>query len=216
MKVRPFVFNKMNVNSFVVWNEADGASLLIDPGCVTEAEQAELDAFLKDNGLRPLAVLATHPHFDHIAGADRFCRQYGIECHICELDLNLSGMQDEMSHLYDFKFEGNAAPTRYFAPERQELRFGSITVDVLPLSGHTLGSVAYHFAEAKAVFVGDTIVKGTLGLQETGFRQTLQRIHDYLLPLPDDTRVFPGHGDFSTIGEERVGNRFFRRSATLD
>jgi len=86
---------------------------------------------------------------------------------------------------------------------------------VLPIGGHTPGSVAYYLPDAEAVFVGDTIAKGSLGFLETGFRETLESIRDYLFPLPDETRLFPGHGEFSSVGEEKRGNRFFKRSADL-
>jgi len=215
MKIKSFIFNKMKENGFVVWDEADGSALLIDPGCVSDEEHEELDSFLRDNSLKPIAVLATHPHFDHIAGAERFCHRYGMECYVCEADRILSDRQEELARLYDFQLVENSAPTHYFTSEKQVLHLGRFTVEVLPISGHTPGSVAFYIAEAKAVFVGDTIIKGSLGFQETGFKETLENIRDYLLPLPDEVRMFPGHGDFSTIGEERLGNRFFKRSANL-
>lgn len=215
MKIKPFIFNKMKENSFVVWEETDGAALIIDPGAASSGERAELDAFLKDSGLRPQAILVTHPHFDHIAGAASICREYGLECHICEADRSLGDRQDEVARLYDFHYSGEEAPVRYFSQGHQTLRFGSIAVEVLPIGGHTPGSVAFYIAGAKAVFAGDTLVKGSLGFLETGFKDTLENIRDYLLPLPDDTRIFPGHGEFSTIGEEKRENRFFRRSAGL-
>ena len=192
MKIKQFTFNKMRENCFVVWDEADGTAAVVDPGCADAQEQQALAGFLAQAGACPRAVLATHPHFDHVVGAGWLCRTYGLACHVCAPDRPL-----------------------FFEEAPQTLRFGSLEVQVLPLTGHTPGSVAYYFPAAEAVCVGDTVTKGSLGFLETGFGQTLERSRDYLLPLPDGTLLCPGHGACSTIGAERDANRFFRRSQAL-
>jgi glyoxylase-like metal-dependent hydrolase (beta-lactamase superfamily II) len=205
----------MKENCFVVWDEADGTAVLIDPGCGTQPELDELEAFLDGNGLHPAAILVTHLHFDHVAGADALCRRYNIACHACAADRELAMQVEEMARIYGVAFESSKEAFRFFDMGEQQFRFGTITVQVLPIGGHTEGSVAYYFPGAEAVFVGDTVVKGSLGFLETGFRETLEHIRDHLLPLPDGTRMFSGHGEASTIGEEKQENRFFKRSGTL-
>lgn len=214
-RVKPFVFNKMKENGFVVWDEAGKTAVLVDPGCASQQELDVLETFLDQNALRPTAILVTHPHFDHVAGADRLCRNYGVDCFVCATDRALLGQREEWAKLYHFTFDGQEGTFHFFPAEEKALRFGDIAVQVLPLGGHTAGSTAYYFPDAEAVFVGDTVVKGSLGFLETGFQETLERIRDCLLPLPDDTRVYFGHGAASTIGEEKRENRFFKRSAAL-
>lgn len=214
-RVQGFVFNKMKENCFVVWDEADGTAVLVDPGCDTQQELDELEAFLDGNGLHPAGILVTHLHFDHVAGADTLCRRYNIACHACAADRELAAQQVEQARIYGVAAEVREETFRFFDRGAQQLRFGSVTVQVLPIGGHTEGSVAYYFPGAEAVFVGDTVVKGSLGFLETGFRETLEHIRDHLLPLPDGTRMFSGHGEASTIGEEKQENRFFKRSGTL-
>ena len=214
LRLRSYVFNKMAENAYLVWDPSDGTAVLVDPGCATEQEFATLEAEIARDGLHPAAVLVTHPHFDHMAGAAVLCRRYGIECYASELDRDLAGRQMELRKLYQFDEQIPPAPFRFFAAGAQTLCFGGIRVQVLPLGGHTAGSVAYYFPDAEAVCVGDTVRKGTLGFLETGYRETLARIRDCLLPLPDGTLMLSGHGEASTIGEEKRSNRFFIRSAS--
>ena len=213
LELRTYVFNKMAENAYLVWDPSDGTAVLVDPGCASGPEFAALEEEIARGGLRPAAVLLTHPHFDHMAGAGVLCRRYGIECHASVLDRDLAGRWMELKKLYQFEEDIPAAPFRFFEAGPQALRFGGIAVQVLPLGGHTAGSVAYYLPDAGAVFVGDTVQKGSLGFLETGYAQTLDAIRDYLLPLPDDTLLLPGHGEASTIGEERRSNRFFIRCA---
>ncbi|NLZ20172.1 MAG: MBL fold metallo-hydrolase [Bacteroidales bacterium] len=212
-KLHSFVFNKMAENSYLVWDGSDGSAVLVDPGCASDPELAAMEEEIARAGLHPRAILVTHPHVDHIAGAGELCRRYGIECHASVLDTALASRDRELRKLYQFKMESPSAPFRFFGEGTQTLQFGPITVQVLPVGGHTAGSVAYYLPDAGAVFVGDTVKKGSLGFLETGYAQTLERIRDYLLPLPDETLLLPGHGEASTIGEEKRSNRFFIRCA---
>ena len=213
LQLRSYVFNKVEENTGLVWDGADGTALLVDPGCASGEELSLLEGDIERAGLHPAAILVTHPHFDHIAGAAELCRRYGIECHVSVLDQDLAARQPELRKLYHMETDDAPVPFRYFEAGARTFRFGSIRVEVLPLGGHTAGSVAYYFPDAGAVFVGDTLRKGTLGFLEMGYRETLERIRDYLLPLPDDTLMLPGHGESSTIGEEKRSNRFFIRCA---
>jgi glyoxylase-like metal-dependent hydrolase (beta-lactamase superfamily II) len=215
MHVKTFCFNQMDENCHLIWDNADGTAVVVDPGCATAAEREALQAFIAAEGLRPAAALLTHLHFDHLAGSGWLRERYGIDCYVHEADRDLEKLLQETAHVYDFRMELPVGPFRYFAPEERELRFGAVTVRILPLGGHTRGSVAYYFPDAGAVCVGDTVRKGTLGFLETGFAPVLEALRDYLLPLPEDTRMLPGHGEASTLGEERRENRFFRRSLAL-
>lgn len=214
LQLRLYVFNKMAENAWLVWDPSDGTAVLVDPGCASPSEFAELEEAVESAGLRPAAILVTHPHIDHIAGAASLCRRYGIECHASILDQGLAARWTEVRKLYQMDVDTAEAPFHFFDAGVQTLQFGNIAVEVLPLGGHTAGSVAYYFPDAGAVFVGDTVRKGSLGFLEMGYGQTLDSIRDYLLPLPDDTLLLPGHGEASTIGEEKRSNRFFIRCAS--
>lgn len=214
LRLRSYVFNKMAENAGLVWDPSDGTAVLVDPGCASDAELAVLEEEIVRERLHPAAVLITHPHFDHAVGAAALCRCYGIECYASVLDRDLADRQTEFRKLYRVDREIPAAPFRFFAAGAQTLQFGRIVVQVLPIGGHTAGSVAYYLPDAEAVFVGDTVTKGSLGFLESGYDETLDRIRDYLLPLPDSTLLLPGHGEASTIGEEKRRNRFFIRCAS--
>jgi len=215
IRIKTICFNKMDENCHLVWDEADGTALIIDPGCISPAERESLQTAIDGVGLRPAAVLLTHLHFDHLAGSGWLIERYGIDCYVSGAERMLENFLEESAHLYQVKLDIPVGPFRYFDPEERQLHFGSFEVKILPLGGHTLGSVAYYLPKARAVFVGDTIRKGSLGFMETGYQSVLEAIRDYLLPLPEDTRMLTGHGEESTLGEERRSNRFFKRSLAL-
>ena len=214
LQLRSYVFNKMAENAWLAWDPSDGTAVLVDPGCISDAELSLLEEEIAREGLHPAAVLITHLHFDHAAGAAALCLRYGIECHASVLDRDLADRQAEFRKVYRVDGEIPAAPFRFFDAGVQTLRFGQIEVQVLPLGGHTAGSVAFYLPDAEVVFVGDTVTKGSLGFLETGYGETLDRIRDYLLPLPDSTLLLPGHGEASTIGEEKRSTRFCIRCAS--
>lgn len=213
MQIETFVSGKMQENGYVLWNDA-GEAVLIDPGFTTEQEFNGLAAFIDGRGLKPLAILVTHPHFDHIAGVDAVSNRYGIECWINGEDEALLEKNDFFSNMYGSHLE-TKVNFKKFSPDVKVLDFGKISLQVLPISGHTAGSVAFYSPEAKALFAGDTLTKGSLGFLETGYGVVLECIKEMILCLPDDTVIHYGHGVASSIGEEKKNNRFFKRSAAL-
>lgn len=211
MKVGSFVFGNMKENCHVLYNEY-GEAVIFDPGMTDEEENGRLFSFISRNGLTPLASLVTHPHFDHICGAAGLCGKYGIECFVNLEDKPvLDGIEDS-SALYGVRQKAYDG-LKMFTPGPDGITLGHFKIDVIPVSGHTEGSLA--FSCPGFLIAGDTLVKGSLGFLETGYSLVLERIRDYLLPLSDDTIILYGHGESSTIREEKARNRFFLRSAKL-
>jgi glyoxylase-like metal-dependent hydrolase (beta-lactamase superfamily II) len=206
--VNTFVFNQMKVNTHVLWN-SKGDCVLIDPGCITEDEQKMLTDFVETKELKPLAILLTHGHFDHAAGVSFLRDKYRCECWIHPDDEKELSQVYELAQIYGMKVNHGFGSDHFFY-EGTELSFGKIRMKVLHLPGHTRGSVALFESQNNYLFAGDTLMKGSLGFSNSGYKELMIHLKHKIYPLPDKTIVFCGHGASTTIEEEKKANLFFR------
>lgn len=191
--------------------ENQRSCILIDPG----ADGDSIITRLKRRGLRPALVLLTHGHFDHVAALASVVRAFpdgpAIDIAIHSADAFYLGGRAKAAHLRDFASVGGAsyveglweelpAPTRFLS---EGDRIGPFTV--LHLPGHTAGSVGFYDPEGGRLFSGDTLFSGAVGRTDLpgGDGRALGRSLQRLWTLPAKTRVYPGHGDETTIGRER-------------
>lgn len=183
-------------------------AVIIDPA----ADAACIEAMIARYKLRPVAVLLTHGHFDHLSAADAVRRRYGIKAYAGNEERSV--MNSSSSNLsLPFTGEGMTfGADEYFKPG-EELDFAGFRIGTIPVPGHTIGSVCYYFEEQKVLFSGDTLFAGSVGRTDfpTGNAgQLIRAIKSELMSLPDDVKVYPGHGESTTIGCERVNNPFIQ------
>ncbi|ATP41057.1 hypothetical protein CSE16_13910 [Solibacillus sp. R5-41] len=208
--VRVYPLGPIQTNCYIVSNKKKEC-LIFDPG-----EDANfIMSTLRKNGLKPLAILLTHTHFDHIGAVDAV--REGFE------NLPLYVHEKEVSWLADPLKNGSgkyAELPNYMvkAPNeehilRQEgpLTISDFTFDVAYTPGHSPGSVSFIFNEDGFAIVGDTLFERSVGRTDLigGSMKTLvQSIHDKLLSLPEDTIIYPGHGNYTTPAAEMDANPF--------
>jgi hydroxyacylglutathione hydrolase len=199
-----FPVGLLQCNCTLLGDEATGEAMVIDPG---DNIPYILDR-LAAHKLTLKQIVVTHAHIDHIGGALRLKQSTGAPVLLNENDLPLLKMMNVQAG-----WLGVATPE--VAPPDENAREGLVVgianhkAQVLHTPGHTQGSICLHFAPEKLLFAGDTLFAGSIGrtdLPGGNGRQILRSIHDRLLPLADETRVIPGHGAETTIGEEREGN----------
>ena len=183
-------------------------AVIIDPA----ADAACIEAMIARYKLSPVAVLLTHGHFDHLSAADAVRRRYGIKVYAGNEERSV--MNSSSSNLsLPFTGEGMTLEAdEYFKPG-EELDFAGFRIGTIPVPGHTIGSVCYYFEEQKVLFSGDTLFAGSVGRSDfpTGNAgQLIRAIKSELMSLPDDVKVYPGHGESTTIGCERVNNPFIQ------
>lgn len=183
-------------------------AVIIDPA----ADAACIEAMIARYNLRPVAVLLTHGHFDHLSAADAVRRRYGIKVYAGNEERSV--MNSSSSNLsLPFTGEGMTFEAdEYFKPG-EELDFAGFRIGTIPVPGHTIGSVCYYFEEQKVLFSGDTLFAGSVGRSDfpTGNAgQLIRAIKSGLMSLPDYVKVYPGHGESTTIGCERVNNPFIQ------
>jgi len=204
-----FQFNSFQVNTFVIWNERKEC-IIIDPGCLSEKECKILTRFIDDNQLKPVRLLNTHYHIDHILG-NKFVKnhyQLPVEAH------QAGRAFWENASVWAANFGVNkdelVAPDTYLQ-DGDEIKFGNSSIKVLYTPGHADGSICFYNKNENYVIVGDVLFHTSIGRTDlpTGNYDLLkQSIFDKLFTLPNETVVYPGHGPKTTIGFEKMNNPF--------
>ena len=164
---------------------------------------------LKDKGFRVAAILLTHAHFDHIFGVQDLRGKSGAKVYACEDEKPLCESA-EMNVSQQVGRPCTVKPNVY-CKDGEEITVGGMTCTLIATPGHTIGSCCYYFREAGVLISGDTLFQESVGRTDlpTGSGGQLGRsIREKLLVLPDDTKVYPGHGDATTIGYEREYNPY--------
>jgi glyoxylase-like metal-dependent hydrolase (beta-lactamase superfamily II) len=207
MKIHKFVFSPISVNTYILAGD-NGECAVVDCGCYDDAEFERLSSFISKSGYKPVLLLNTHCHLDHIFGNGRFLRTYGLKTKACAEEED--NRRDSVSHAMMFGLDMDSPPEiGEYIEDGQLVSFGGIVLESIYVPGHTAGSIAWYCQEEKCVFTGDALFAGGIGRSDLpggNFDQLVNNIKTRLLTLPSDTAIFPGHGDSSTIGREKSDN----------
>ncbi|MEM1044028.1 MAG: MBL fold metallo-hydrolase [Bacteroidota bacterium] len=215
MTVKPFVVSPFAENCYVCHDA--GEAVLIDPGTVTDAERQTVLDYLTRNGLAVRHLLLTHAHLDHIFGCAFFARHFGMQWQLHEADLPLLDAAELQARMFGVELEKPPAPEASLA-EGGTVSFGQATWQVLHTPGHSPGSVSFYDEAGGFVIGGDVLFQGSIGRTDLwgGSMPTLlNAIQAKLMPLPDETVVYSGHGPETTVGYERRTNPFLAREGSL-
>lgn len=205
ISVNSMMLGVVGTNCYIVSNDDTKEAVVIDPG--DEAEK--VNDFLKKNGLTPKAVLLTHGHFDHIMGVDGVRDAWQVPVYVSEPEKAL--MEDPLLNGCGMIGRSVSVKADKFLKDKEEVAFGGMLFEVIYTPGHTGGGVCYYMPQTELLFSGDTLFQGSVGRTDlpTGSMSTLVRsIKERLVNLPEDTKVLPGHGPSSTIGEEKKYNPY--------
>jgi glyoxylase-like metal-dependent hydrolase (beta-lactamase superfamily II) len=206
--IQLFTFNPFQENTYVVYNALHEA-VIIDPGCYFREEKAELLDFIADKKLKPLALLNTHAHLDHIFGNATVLNAFEIDYYLHPLDLPTLKMAENACNLYGLKeYEVSPEPSKTLS-DGEKISFGSIEFEVIFVPGHAPGHVAFYNAENRFLIGGDVVFEGSYGRTDLpgGNATTLKKsIISRVFTLPDETYILSGHGNPTTVGAEKMGN----------
>ncbi|MFY9152538.1 MAG: MBL fold metallo-hydrolase [Prolixibacteraceae bacterium] len=209
IQIKKFTFNPVQENTFVVYDET-GECAIIDAGCYFDYERRELDDFIATKQLKPVKLINTHCHFDHIMGITHCRIKYKILFEIHPDELALIEQAESHGDLFGIPMEPVDAPDAFFQ-EGDRIIFGNSYFDVIAAPGHSPGGVVFHNPEQKMLFAGDVLFYGSIGrtdLPGGSFEQLIDNIQTKLLILPEDTIVYSGHGPETSIGFEKNKNPF--------
>ncbi len=185
--------------------ETEKAAIVIDPGYKREG----ILNFLKENEAKERLILLTHGHFDHIGGAEFLRNETGVKIGIGALD-NAALSDDVLSCAVNFKRKLNPFSADILYNDGDEICVGDIKLKVIACPGHTVGGVSYLCGEN--LFAGDTLFKLSVGRTDFagGNFEDLEKSVRKLYALPDETIVYSGHGEQSSIGYEKKYNPYVR------
>jgi glyoxylase-like metal-dependent hydrolase (beta-lactamase superfamily II) len=209
MNIKKFTFGPFQENTFVLFDDS-GECVIIDPGCYTSTEQTELADFIEDNTLKPVQLLNTHCHVDHIAGNRFVNEKFGLLPIIHELDIPVLEMQESVSAVYGLPCEKSPMP-EFFMEDGDTLSFGQSHLEVIFAPGHCPGHVVFLHKNSKQLIGGDVLFYGSVGRKDLpgGDHATLiDSIKNKIFPLGDEIKIYCGHGPETTIGHERKTNPF--------
>ena len=180
---------------------------VIDPG----GDEQQIIETVSEHNLKPVKVILTHGHLDHVGGTAGIAAHYGIPVigpH--EDDAFLLERLEEQAQLFAFPKPRDFTPDQWLH-QGDEIAVGELTLKVLHCPGHTPGHVVLFDKEHKLLFAGDVLFRGAIGRTDFprgNHQQLIESIQQRLWPLPDDVTVIPGHGPETNIGYERATNPF--------
>lgn len=209
MKIATFTFNPIGENTYVIWDDTKEC-IVIDAGSCNPAEDARLDNFIAQEGLKPVIAANTHGHFDHLLGVSHLKEHYGVQFACSSKDDYLLESQRAAGQIYGIPIRGIPTIDIDLATAT-ELHFGTTTLRVLPTPGHTPGGVTLYNEAEGIAFTGDTLFRESIGrtdLEGGDYPTLIRSILTVLLPLGDEVKIYPGHAESSTIGHESMYNPF--------
>jgi hydroxyacylglutathione hydrolase len=207
LNVRTFTFNPVEENTYVLYNEQN-LCCIIDPGCYFPEERDKLKIFLEKTGLKPFLLLNTHCHLDHVFGNKFIHDTWGLTLHIHEREKPLLELAPASGKAWQMPFENYEGPL-IFLKEGDEIKLGNDKLKILFTPGHSPGSVCFYNEAGGFVIGGDVLFNGSIGrtdLPGGDYDTLINSIQTRLFTLPDDTKVYPGHGPMTTIGFEKMNN----------
>ncbi len=196
LEIKTFEFGPFATNMYIVSDEA-GNALLIDPACSNAYEQQTLYRYVQENHLNIQAIIATHGHLDHLWGAKWACEQWHTPVMIHEADIPMAQAMQQQYNLFGIRATAESFPIE---PLPESIPF----FQVLHTPGHTPGSICLYRSEEGLLLSGDTLFRMGYGRTDLpgGHMGQLMESLETLFTLPSGVRVYPGHGEFTTIGAE--------------
>lgn len=209
INLKKFTFNPYQENTYILFDET-GDCVIIDPGMYDGAEQNQLVNFVKETNLKPVLLLNTHCHIDHVLGNKFVFDQWGLkpQFHKGELFVlqSVASYAPQMGMLYELSPEPEV-----FLEETGKINFGQSELTLVFAPGHSPAHLCFFAKNENFLIGGDVLFYRSIGrtdLPGGNYQQLIDSIKNNVFQLPDDCEVFPGHGPSTTIGFEKINNPF--------
>jgi glyoxylase-like metal-dependent hydrolase (beta-lactamase superfamily II) len=211
MNVHRLIFSPIEVNTYIL-TDSSGECAVIDCGCYSEEEFDSFVRFLEEKRLKPSLLLNTHCHLDHIFGNKKFLEKYNLRSHSHKEEEPNRNDSVHIASVFGMRMELPPEPES-FIKDGTLFSFGTTELRAIHVPGHSAGSIAFYCEKEGNLFTGDALFAGSIGrtdLRGGDYNTLISSIKNKLFILPDNTIVYPGHGDKTTIAQERNTNPYFR------
>lgn len=209
VQVKGFVCNPYQENTYILFDES-GECVIIDPGMYNASEQNSVISFIKENKLTPLLLLNTHCHIDHVLGNKFVCDTYNLFPQFHEGELPLLTAIPTYAPSMGIKYEVSPLPEKYL-DSSGFVQFGKSRLEIIFAPGHSPAHICFLSREDNFLVGGDVLFYESIGrtdLPGGNYDTLIRSIKEKLFFLPDDCKVYPGHGPSTTIGYEKQNNPF--------
>ena len=210
MKIKIFPFNQFLENTIVL-SDSTNECIIIDPGCYNNEEKQILENYIITNNLKPVKLINTHCHIDHILGNNFVSSNWDIDLEINKNDLNLLNESNQIAKIYGFVDYENSPNPKRFLNEGDMVNFGNSELKVIFTPGHAPGHISLYSSKDNFIISGDVIFKNSIGrtdLPGGDFNTLIKTINNKILSLADNVIIYCGHGPITTVGDERKNNPF--------
>jgi glyoxylase-like metal-dependent hydrolase (beta-lactamase superfamily II) len=211
IEVAIITFNAFQENTYLVYNQKKEC-IIFDPGCSDLSENKTLSDFISAKNLKPIRLINTHAHIDHILGNKYVADTYNLPLEIHKGELEMLHMGPAIANMYNIPYTPSPDPEK-FIEEGDDILLGEEKFTAIFTPGHSPASLSFYNANNKILIAGDVLFQGSIGrtdLPGGDYDTLISSIKEKLLVLQDDVRVYPGHGPETNIGFERKNNPFLQ------
>ncbi len=208
--IQAFVNNPYQENTYILFDDS-GECAIIDPGMYNAVEQNRVVDFIKEKQLKPVMLLNTHCHIDHVLGNKFVFDQYGLKPQFHQGEFSVLTAVPSYAPQMGMRYEPSPLPD-YYLPETGMITFGNTELQLIFAPGHSPAHLCFYNNSDNILIGGDVLFKGSIGrtdLPGGDYDLLIHNINTKLFTLPDDCIVYPGHGSETTIGSEKRYNPFF-------
>lgn len=209
IQIKKFAFNPFQTNTYLLYDETKECAI-IDAACEDDYEKQTLMDFIEANGLKPVQLIYTHCHVDHVLGNSFVTEQYNLKPSVHPKGKLFWETTREFSSVFNVSISEPFHPGN-FLEEGDTIKFGNSELQVIYTPGHADGSICLYSKEQNFLIAGDVLFQGSIGrtdLPTGNFDVLSESIKGKLFVLPDETVVYPGHGPETSIGFEKKNNPF--------
>ena len=211
MKIKCFVTNPIQENTYLLIDEASKKCVVVDAGILYDYEEKEFSTYLEANGLQLVAALNTHLHLDHCFGNDFLYKKYGIKAKADKKEESNLNMLKSYAQVFGIPYHGDIQELDSYLNDGDEITFGETTLRVISVPGHSAGGLGFYNEKDGILIIGDSLFKGSIGrtdLPGGDYATLISSLTKRIMTLPENTIVYPGHGPSTTIAEEKIYNPY--------